>query len=305
MIVKQNFPTARANFTALICLVLALFLGGCAAASRNAEPGRPRPGDAPYPVVLSASAERREQALANWTALARGDALSKPPAPELQPVTETLGALPATLNAPLLLPRVGGAEGKTPTEEETRESLRRFIASAAPLLGVVPSELSLVERTDNPDGTRRARYQQNPFDLPLRGGFGNLQITYTTDRRIVGLSSTAIPDTERLRRALTTVRQQQTLTADKVLPALAGRAVTFTDASGSNPQTYAITPSDQLAVRELVVYPVRPTSDPSMLELHLAWEVAVEGQGTPLLIYIDAVRGEQLGATHAPPQKKS
>lgn len=302
MAVNHNRRPAKAALCAVSAAVLALLCGACAAASRAPEAGRPRGTDAPYPVVLGTSVERRDQALAAWTALARGAGATDPPAPELQPVTATLGALPSSLNASLRLPQVGGGDGKAPTEEEWREALRRFIAAAAPLLGVMPSELSLVDRTDNPDGTKSARYQQNAFDLPLRGGFGHLEITYTTDRRVVALSSTAIPDTERLRRALAAARQQLPLSADHVTAALPGRVVTFAGPAG-DAQSYTITPSDQLVVGELVIYPVRGVSTPSVLEFHLAWEVTVaRPQGDALVVYVDAMRGEQLGtaarATH-------
>jgi hypothetical protein len=292
MTAKQSQTLAHVR---LACAALALCLSGCAAA-RNPEPGRPRGTEAPYPVVLAASEERRALSLSTWETLARAAGATNPPAPELRPVTATLAALPDALSAPLRLPQVGGDANAEPTEEEQRESLRRFIASAAPLLGVVKTELSLVERTDLPTGTRRALYRQTPFDLPLRGGYGELEIVYTPDRRITSLRSTTIPDTERLRRALTTARQQQVvLTADKVTPALAGRLVNFTDAEG-RAQSYTITPSDQLSARELVVYPVRSESDPNSLELRLAWEVAVARPGSPFVIYVDAVRGEPLPA---------
>jgi hypothetical protein len=300
MSINKQGRAARALLLAVTFAALALSNGACAAASRAPEAGRPRGPEAPYPVVLGASEERRELALATWTALARDAGETSPPAPELQPVTATLATLPSALTAPLRLPRVGGVDGKEPTEEETREALRRFIAGAAPLLGVVRSELSLVERTDNPDGTKRALYQQNPFDLPLRGGYGVLEITYTPDRHIVGLKSTAIPDSERLRRALTTVRQQQTLTAERATQSLAGRVVSVKDGAG-NVGAYTFTPSDRLTAGELVVHPVRPPADPSVIELRLAWEVRVERAGArPLIVYVDAVSGEPFAADLAP-----
>lgn len=286
----------------LACAALAFCLSACAAA-RNPETGRPSTNAAPYPVVLGASDERRELSLSTWATLARAAGAANPPAPELRPVTATLGALPDALTVPLRLPQVGG-DASAPTEEEQRESLRRFIASAAPLLGVVPTELSLIERVDLPTGTRRALYRQNPFDLPLRGGYGDLEIVYTPDRRIVSLKSTAIPDTERLRRTLTTTRQQQVvLTADKLTPALVGRLVTFADAGGGA-QPYTITASDQLDARELVIYPVRPETEADSLELRLAWEVTVARAGAPFVIYVDAVSGAQLGASGSVPQRQ-
>ena len=41
-------------------------------------------------------------------------------------------------------------------EEETRESLRRFIRDWQELIGSDPAKLSLIERTDQPDGSKLA-----------------------------------------------------------------------------------------------------------------------------------------------------
>lgn len=263
--------------------------------SRPPEAGRPRAGDAPYPIIISRSEERRERALAAWATMTSEQGVERAPAPELQPVTATLRALPdAGANVQLLrLPIVGGADGKEPSEDELRESLRRFIAGARPMLGVAPEDLSLVERADNPDGTKRAHYQQNPFLYPLRAGYGTLEITFTADRRILALKSTAIPGAERIRRALANVRPQ--LASSDVAARLNGRTVTFKDASGRE-QTFTFGPTAEASVRELVIYPVRPADDPARLALHLAWEVAAAGQGAapPVIVYLDAVTGDTI-----------
>lgn len=279
---------------------LAFLLCACAAASRPADPARPRAAEAPYPVVLGASEERREKALAAWAALSVGEAAGNNPAPDLRPVTATLKSLPAASPTALRLPLVGGAGDKPPTEEEERESLRRFITSASPLLGADIAELSLVEDADNGGGAKRAIYQQKAFDYPLRGGYGVVEIVHAPDRRVLALSSTAIPDTERLRRALASARQQ--LPPDVAPPSIANRAVTFNDAAGVA-QTYTVTATDEVRARELVVYPLPSAGDPATLELHLAWEMTVERAGAPLLVYLDAVNGEVIAAAPAPPSK--
>ncbi|HYP01434.1 MAG TPA: hypothetical protein VER76_14690, partial [Pyrinomonadaceae bacterium] len=252
----------------------------------------------PYPVVLAANAERREQALAGWAAVARDQNLSNEPPPQLQPVTATISALPAT-DAPVRLPLVeirdeAGQIREESREESRRESLRRFITSASALLGVAPQNLSLVERKDETDGTRRARYQQNPFPYPLRAGFGVLEIAFTDDRRVLSLSSTAIPDTERLARALALVRPQQ-LTADQAIERVRGRAFTYPGISSQ--LTYTVAPDDPIVPRELVVYPVRPAGDAAgALELRVAWEMAVGKGEAPFLVYLDALKGEIIAA---------
>jgi hypothetical protein len=94
------------------------------------------------------------------------------------------------------------------------------------------------------------------------------------------------------------VRQQ--LTAEQAVARLTGRTVTYTDPSG-NERTYTVAGApDEVAVRELVVYPKRDTGDPATLALHLAWEVAVSRPKPPLLVYVDAVTGETIAAAPAP-----
>lgn len=284
---------------AFVCVALGLWTCACAAASRAPESGRPRANQAAYPVVLGASEERREKALARWTALLSDQGIANPPAPQLQPVTATLKELPP-LSAPLRLPKVGGGDGKEPTDEETRESLRRFIESTSVLLGIEPQNLSLVGVENQPGGAKRARYQQKPFLYALRGGFGVLEIGFTPDLRVTQFSSTAIPDTERIGRALATIRTE--VTADKAVAGLAGRTVNFTDDAGQ-PQTYTVPASGETTARELVVFPVRRAADTGALEFHLAWEVAVGAGDAAPRVYVDAVTGDLLGAAPAPPSQ--
>jgi hypothetical protein len=284
-------PTRRL-LAAAGCAALALLLGACAAATSG--PGRPRGGpEAPYPVLLAASDERREQALAGWAAVL-GDAAATSPTPELRPVTATPVALPAGLSSLPRMPRVIIDEEDEQSEEETRESLRRFIAAAPALIGSELRHLSLVEIVDAPGGAgaKLARYQQRPFHYPLRGGFGEVEITFTPDLRVTALSSTAIPDAERLRPLLRSVTRQ--LTAEQAAAALAGRGVAYADAAGT-PQTRAVAAAE-VTPRELVIFPVRREGPAPAIELHYAWEFEVGGAGAPLLVYIDAVNGQQLAA---------
>jgi len=86
-------------------------------------------------------------------------------------------------------------------EDETREALRRFIRDYRELIGSDPAKLSLIERVDQPDGLKLAIYQQRPFRFPIRGGYGKLEIRFTTDRRILNISSSCIPQAERVQSA--------------------------------------------------------------------------------------------------------
>ncbi len=274
--------------------VLALYVlsvGACAAA-RGPEATRPRANEPNYPVILAASAERREQATAAWQALAQEQGLARGPQPQWQTVTATIRALPPGVTP--RLPQVEIASNAAESKDEAaREALRRFITSAAPLLGVTAQNLSLVETKIAPDGTTLARYRQNPFAYPLRAEFGLLDISFTADGRISALASTALPDTERLARALTA--QTQKLTAKDAETRLRGRAFTYPGMNNST-LSYTVGADEAVKARELVVYPQRRANDPAVLELHLAWELAVGRGDTPYLVYMDAVTGDIIAA---------
>jgi hypothetical protein len=293
-----NQQTLRTILRASVVAALSLMLSACAAATRPADPSRPRgAGDQPYPITLASNPEREARALAAWQNLFGAGAAEAPPALELHPVTATLRSLPANLSALPRMPLVIVKDVQQQSEEELRESLRRFIESAAPLLGVAPGELSLIEITDAAGGARRARYRQAPFRFPLRNGYGDMEITFTPDLRVTGLSSTAIPDTERLRAAITAFRGQR-LTAEKAIATLADRAITFKDASG-NEQTHNVSATGDATARELVVFPILREGETPSIELHIAWEIYLGAQSPPLLVYVDALTGEQLSATAA------
>ncbi|HEX8475445.1 MAG TPA: hypothetical protein VF666_15560 [Pyrinomonadaceae bacterium] len=281
------------------CIALAVLASACASLSRQPETGRPRPNEPAYPVMLATREERRERVLGVWASLIGEQAVAAGVgAPELQPVTATVRALPSMpASASLRLPLVGGeAQGTSPTEEETRESLRRFITGARVMLGVAPEDLSLVERVDTPNGTKRARYRQTPFRYPLRAGYGLLDIEWMpADRRIVALSSTALPVFPRIERAMEALRPA--VTPQDVVTRLAGRSIAYTDAGGRE-QSLNVTATNETTVRELVVYPQTRADDPTMLAIHLAWEVSVGGANvSPLMVYVDALTGDIIAAT--------
>lgn len=307
-LIKRTLRAAPFIFVA----ALAPLLCACAAMTRPAGAGTPGASEGRKFATLEASDERRKAALANWREITGQPAATTTatttattaPTPELQPVTATLKTLPANLPTQPRMPLVtindkaarknNSDKAAKNTDEETRESLRRFMSSAAPLVGVELSELSLVEIVDAPDGGKTARYVQNSFPYPLRSGYGDVAVTFTPDLRVTMLSSTAIPDAESLRRSLAAVTQ--TVAADKATASLANSTVTYTDNAG-NRQTRAITQSDALTSRALVLFPVRRDGDPQTLELHVAWEIAVGSPASPLLVYVDAATGQQIGAS--------
>jgi hypothetical protein len=291
-----NMTYTRRITCGLVFAALAFTLCACAAMTRPASSERPRADAPPRFAVLTASEESRTAALAAWKNIIGEQAAAASPTPELQPVTATLQALPANLQDSPRLPLVVIKDDKNQSEEETRESLRRFLSTAAPLLGVDLRQLSLVGVSDAPasGGAKHALYQQNPFPYPLRNGYGVVEVTFTPDLRVVGLSSTAIPEAERLSRTLASV--PKTVTAEQAAAALVNRAVPYTDRGGAQ-QTRTVTQADSATARQLVVFPIRRDADPATLELHVAWEVAVGGPEAPLLVYVDAVTGDTLGAS--------
>jgi hypothetical protein len=245
--------------------------------------------------MLATDNNRRERALGNWATLAHDSGLAAA-APELQPITATLRALPTSATNALRLPLVEIKNGdKGSAEEATRESLRRFITSARDLLGVSLTDLSLVEIRDEA-GARVALYQQKPFPFPLRGGYGRVEIRFAPDRSVLALSSTAIPDAERISRALAAARTRA-IPAEQVASKLAGRTFTFNTGAGAA-QTYTVAAGETINARELVVYPLARANDPNTLELRLAWETVVGAAGE-VLVDIDAVTGETIAAARA------
>lgn len=282
---QRNVKRLRSSF----CISLALWMCACAAAP-TPDPMGPRPNEPPYPVLMVEDAERRETALGDWATLTHDQGIMNAPAPELQPVTATVRSLPE-LSAPLYLPKVG--EGTPMTEEETRESLRRFIIYTRNLIGAEARQLSLVLRTDLADGTKKAEYRQRPFRLPIRGGYGVLEISFRADRRVLQVTSTCIPEVDQLQRAGAGVRP--VVTADQVPEHLAGKTFTYTDAGG-NEQTYTVASGEVITARELVVYPRPRANDPSVLEFHLCWEVLV-GSNPVRVVYLDAVTDQIIAAS--------
>src|SRR5215217_926376 len=182
---------ARRAACGVALFAAAFMLGACASAARPAGAERPRGDEPPRFAVLAASDERRTAALANWKSVVGEQAAAASPTPDLRPVTATLASLPAGLRDFPRLPLVVAGDPQNRTEEETRESLRRFLATAAPLLGIDLKHVSLVKVTDAAAGagTRQAFYRQNPFAYPLRNDYGSIAVTFAPDLRVVGLSS--------------------------------------------------------------------------------------------------------------------
>jgi len=273
-------------------------MSGACAAFRPTETAGPRTDVRLYPVALVDPGSRLEEASLAWYQISQQYGLQRRTEAHLNPYTATLQSIPPELAASIQLPKVGE---DPQTEEQKRESLRRFIAEWQRLIGASPQELSLVERTDEANGIKLARYEQRPFRYALRGAFGKLEIRFRSDRRLVSLSSNCLPDAERLQAALNQITLD--VQAEEAVARVKSQPISVSGANGQQ-QTITLPDSAVLAPGQLVVYALAPpnqtpgqTSDTSGgLELHLAWEINVTN-GPIKTIYFDAVSSRVIAAT--------
>src|SRR5215217_5860693 len=199
-----------------------------------------------YPIALSDAGARLEEASVAWYQLSQRYGQPGKTEANLHPYTATLESLPANLPAPIYLPKIGSQTN--PTEEDLRESLRRFIVEWRTLIGADPNQLSLVERTDEPSGVKIARYEQRPFRYPLRGGFGTLVIRFRSNGQLVGLSSNCIPNADRLQSSLNALTP--TLTAEQAVNHVKTQPVN----TAGQQQVVSLPASAKAEARQLVVY---------------------------------------------------
>jgi hypothetical protein len=267
-----------------LALVTVVSAGACAAFQPTDVNG-PAANRPQYPIALSDVGQRLEQASVAWYQLSQRYGLPVKTEANLQPYTATLESLPANLPAPIYLPKLGSLTN--PTEEDFRESLRRFIVEWQTLVGADPNQLSLVERIDEPSGVKVARYEQRPFRYPLRGDFGSLIIRFRNDWQLVGLSSTCIPNADRLQGTLNSLTPK--ITAEQAVNHLK-QPVTFLNAANQQ-QSVSLPANATVEARQLVVY-AQPSKDPlNGLVIRLAWEMDVKN-GPVTKVYLDAISDE-------------
>ena len=277
--------------TRIILLVaMALSATGCAAV-QPVSPGGPLRNQPTYPVLLAEKTQRTEAAASAWAQLTNQQGISGKPKVALQPVTATIQSLPNNLSGSLYLPKVG-LSGQM-NDEETRESLRRFLNEWKTLIGAEPAQLSLVNESSGTDGSKTAFYEQRPFSYPLRGDYGKVEVRFTTDRRVLNVSSTAIPESERLQTALKAA--VPALKSEEIPATLVGRTFNYSDSSG--PHTYTITAATQVTVQQLVIYPRLVAGPAATLEFPLAWEISLTNAPVKV-IYLDALRDEVTAVSH-------
>jgi hypothetical protein len=268
-------------------LLVSAALTGCAVMQPPNAAGPSGTGPL-YPILLTEDSERQEATAVALMRLASGNASVS--SARLQPITGTVLSLPERPSTPLYLAKLGA--GAVMTEEETRESLRRFIVQWQDLIGSDPTKLSLIERTDQPDGSKVAIYEQRPFRYPLRGGYGKLQIKFGPDRRIIDVNSSCIPDAERIQTMLSALTLK--LKAEDAVAQLRAKPLSYKDANG-NTQNLTVSAASEIAAQGLTTY-VKPAPDRTdTLEFHLAWELTITNAPVKF-VYLDAVTGDVVGA---------
>jgi hypothetical protein len=259
---------------------------GACAAFQPTDANGPVANRPQYPIALSDVGPRLEEASLAWYQLSQHYGLPGKTEANLHPYTATLESLPANLPAPIYLPKVGSPTN--PTEEDMRESLRRFIVEWQRLIGADPNQLSLVERIDEPSGVKVARYEQRPFRYPLRGGFGSLVIRFRSNGQLVGFSSNCIPNADRLQPALNALTPK--VTGEQAVNHIKTQPVTVVNANAQQ-QGVSLPATATVEARQLVVY-AQPSKDPpSGLQIRLAWEIDVTN-GPFTKVYLDAISDE-------------
>jgi hypothetical protein len=274
----------------LFSIALGILFCSCAAL-QPPDTGGPRNTGPLYPILFTEQAQRTDASKLAFTRLTHSP--ETPSAVQLQPITAAIQSLP-NLSTPLYLPKVG--TDPEMNEEETRESLRRFITDWRVLIGAEPAHLSLVERLDLPVGLKIVKYEQRPFRYPLRGGYGSLEIQFLANRTVRNITSTCLPDAERLQTALAQVTPK--LTAADAINVVRSSEIIYTNVRGQQTSVRGGA-NDELRPVELVtlVFPTSGRTD--ALELHIAWEIHA-GANPLRTIYVDAVEGKVLRAMLAP-----
>jgi hypothetical protein len=270
-------------------IATAVALVSCAALQPPSATG-PRGNEPLYPILFTEDSRRKESIAVALNRLAVQAGNSDSTAAQLQPVTATILSITPKANGSLYLPKVGATA--VMNEEETRESLRRFIKEWPELIGSDPAKLSLVERVDQPDGSKLANYEQRPFRYPIRGNYGKLQILFNAERRVLNLTSSCIPDTDRIQTLLSGINVR--LKAEDVVQQMRENGLEYTDAKGIK-VNFKVPPASEITPRGLVTYILSAKDRPDALEFHLAWEM--ELSNAPVKIaYIDGITGETVAA---------
>lgn len=283
----------------MLAVAVALMVVSCAPVQPTSPTG-PRGNEPVYPVLLAEDSARRETAQAAFARLrqsvttVRNGAANESIALDLSPITATIQSLPAVAGGGVYLPKVGVAAEMN--EEETRESLRRFLRDWREVIGADPARLSLVDHTVQPDGSSLVNYDQRPFRFPLRGNYGKLQIRFASDRRVLSIFSSCIPDADKVRSALRGLGASGALSA-RLTAEDAMKKLRENDASSSPSASPAVRlpAGAQMKPHELVTHVQPSKTRADALAFRIAWEIEISN--APIkLAYIDAISGELIAA---------
>lgn len=254
---------------------------GCAAGQYDIT--TPQGKTAKYPSVISDGDKRRQTATTSWAAMLEERNL-QPLAPDLEPFTQSIRALPASLAGRI---RITEKEGDL-TPIQAREALRNFIdrhdillLGDAGLNETVHKTLSLT--AFSVDGNFfRATWVQANYPYEIENGYGILSIAISRQGALLQLSSRLIPTVHLPTEPLVTSRQL----TDRMI----GRVFTYSNIAGQ-PQTYKVAAPEDVQVKKPVIYPVQ---EGSALAIRLAIPVEV-GSGMTWTVFIDAIDGRELG----------
>jgi hypothetical protein len=290
---KTTNKRRRLCFISLVTFLtfLTSLFGAACSTLQPPDPNGPRSNAPPYPVVALEETNNQEDARLAWRQLAQRYALSTASDVVLDPLTATVKALPEDHSTPIFLPKVGA---ETQTEEEIRESLRRFIDEWRSLIGADPTQLSLVEHRDESANVQLARYEQRPFRYALRGDYGKLGIRFNkNNRQVIELSSTCLRNTDRLQAAISNLTP--TITPEDAVKQITSKPLSVTDTTGQQ-RTFSLGANEVAEAKQLVIYALPSRTQPQ-LELHLAWEIDTPNSVVKR-IYLDALSGEVIGVSN-------
>jgi hypothetical protein len=272
----------------VVAVTLTAILGlACAAIQPRGATG-PHRNEPPYPVLLTEDEQRHDRTLVYLRQVASEHGWPANIQPSVEPITATVRSLPENPPAPVYLPKIG--DSPTMNDQETTESLRRFITSWQRAIGADPSQLTLIEIKDQTGGTKLATYEQRPFRYLLQGNYGELKILFATDRRVLNVNSSCLPDIERIQTALAATPAQ--LKAEDAIKRVTNSSISYAGATAP----YQLSASNVITADELVVYVKPSTNRQDALEFHLAWELSVTNAPVKK-IFVDAVTGETIAAS--------
>ncbi|HSE34246.1 MAG TPA: hypothetical protein VLA93_21915 [Pyrinomonadaceae bacterium] len=276
----------------LILMATVLSVSACSTL-QPPDPNGPRSNAPPYPVVAADETNSQEDALLAWRQLAQRYSLASTSDVVLDPVTATVKGLPADHSTLIYLPKVG--VGPAQTEEEIRESLRRFIDEWRSLIGAEPDQLSLVEHRDESANIQIARYQQRPFRYALRGDYGKLVIRFNkTNRQVIELASNCLRNADRLQASISNLTPK--VTPEDAVKQIKGKPFSVTTTTGQQ-QTFSLGATEAADANQLVIYAMPSRANPNQLELHLAWEIDTPNSVVKK-VYLDAVSGEIIAVSN-------